>query len=515
MSLKTVTISSILDGISATQYQGSKGSYDSAIAVDPDFPIGSNIKTSGALVPIAYEKFSAGSITAVPVNIVTNPKNALMYIQLSNGRIVSYDSALGTETVVSSTPDAGDGMCYYNNYLYYAKGAEVYRYGPLDGSPSETAWWVGAIGKTAPSTSTLGSIRGVSIPRHTMYSHSDGSMYFCDYANGQGIINRIITKKVTNEGDTDNGSSYNALDFPFGFRPVAIGNYGLDLAILAVQTTNTTLNQGKACLFLWDTTNTVTFYKQIILPDPLGTALINCNGELFAWTGNYSNGVRLSRYIGGDAMSTEIYQEEGNPPFQGAVDTLGDKIVWGGWTTYPASSASVFSFRSKRSGLPNSLTNIAKTTSTGTTQNVTAVKYVLQDGNIKPKMVIGWRDDSTQGLDKYSTTNTFASVWRSKLTTVGNTFQIKEIRIPLGASVVSNMTLTPKVYIDDLSSSVTLTAINSTNYSGKRHVRYKSPALIQCKGENNFILELNWTGTVSLPVTLPIVIVLDIFADEN
>ena len=189
MSIRTVTIDSILDGISDTQYQGRKGSFDSSIAIDPDFPV-NTIRTSGVLVPIAYEKFSSTNITNAPINITTNPKNSLIYVQLADGKIIQYDSSLASEAITSSTPDAGDGMAYYNNYLYYAKGSEVYRYGPLDGSPSETAWWVGSLGKTAPSTSTLGSIQGVNVPRHTMFPHSDGSLYFCDYTNGQGKIGR-------------------------------------------------------------------------------------------------------------------------------------------------------------------------------------------------------------------------------------------------------------------------------------------------------------------------------------
>jgi hypothetical protein len=214
-------------------------------------------------------------------------------------------------------------------------------------------------------------------------------------------------------------------------------------------------------------------------------------------------------------MSTVIYQEEGTPPFQGAVDTLGDKVVWGSWTTYPTDTASVFSFRSKRSGLPDSLTNVAKSTSAGTNKNVTALRYVQQDGNIKPKVVIGWGDDSDHGLDQYSSSGTISSVWRSKLFSVGNTFQIREIRLPLGGAVAANMTITPKVLLDDLSSTVTLSAIDNTNYSGKRYVRYKSPALIACKGDNNFMLELDFSGIAVLPVTFPISIVIDVFTDEK
>ena len=37
--------------------------------------------------------------------------------------------------------------------------------------------------------------------------------------------NYVKTSKTTDEGDTDNGSTYNALDLPFGYMPMDIASW--------------------------------------------------------------------------------------------------------------------------------------------------------------------------------------------------------------------------------------------------------------------------------------------------
>ena len=69
--------------------------------------------------------------------------------------------------------------------------------------------------------------------------------------------------------------------------------------------------------------------------------------------------------------------------------------------------------------------------------------------------------------------------------------------------------------MDDASDSVTLATINNTNYSGKRKVLYKASELTSAKGENNFYIEIKWTGTTSMPVLLPIEMEVDVKDDEE
>lgn len=147
---------------------------------------------------------------------------------------------------------------------------------------------------------------------------------------------------------------------------------------------------------------------------------------------------------------------------------------------------------------------------------VFSAKYVQQTSNIAPRLIIGFGDASAKGLDKLSTSATYASVFRTEMVNVGKKFEIEEIRIPLGAAVIADMSIVPKILFDDLSSSVTLTTINNTNFSkSERKVIFKNPELKTARGENNFLLELTFGGTVALPVILPIEVVISTFDDEK
>ena len=520
MPKTTIEIKSVLAGIAPTQYVSADSQYNSSIAIDPDYPIGSGIKTSGAIHPTVYEKFSGTNISGYPKWILNTTKTTLTYVYASDGKFVSYDSSLANEALIGTpTSGAGNGAAYYNNYIYLATPTDVSRYGPLNGTAALTdnVWTGATLGTlTALTNTTYPSLRGVALPNHAMHVHGDNSLYMCDFINGQGLIHRIHTKKVTAEGDTNDTtvpSAYNVLDLPFGFYPTAIESYGTDLAILAIQTTDTGIYQGKSALFFWDCASD-SFYRQLMLPDPLATALFYHNGLLHIWSGNANNGVRLSAYLGGETLRQVIFLEEGTPPLAGAVDVMSNRVVFGGWTTLPAATACVWAYGSKNELLPKGYHNIVRSTSAGANGSVTAVKYVQQASSITPRLVVGWGDDSAKGIDKLSTTGTYAAVFRSEVFNIGQPFSIQKIRIPLGKTVAANMTVTPKIYLDDdVSTGTALNAINTTNFSGKKNAVYKGSDLKALGGQHNIMLEILFTGTVSLPVIMPIKIELDLLED--
>lgn len=379
--------------------------------------------------------------------------------------------------------------------------------------------WTGATlgSQTALTNTTYPSLRGVAMPNHVGFAHGDGSYYFCDFKNGTGMLHRINTYQVTNEGDT-NGTTvptiYNALDFPFGFYPTWVTNLGTSLMIGGIYTVDTTTNQGKSAFFLWDPTDTVSFYLgPVYLPDPLTTAGLNFGGTVHIWSGNASNGVRLQTYQGGPVTQDVVYQEEGLPPLAGAVDALGNRVVWGGFTTNPAVGGAVWAWGSKDSRLGKGLHHICKTSDATGSPFVTALRYIQQASNVSPKVVPAWTTGSTYGIDKYSSSATLASIIRFMFN-VGQKFEIKSIRVPLAGAVDSNTTITPTVYLDDLSSSTVLDAINNTNYSAERKVMYSGAQLKNTTAKNNIVLEFAWTGTTPLPVGLPIKTMVKVFEDE-
>jgi len=596
MATKTIKINSILKGHSVAQYFGEEGSFNTSVAIDPDLPIiSTGVRTSGYAVPVGYAVFSGTIFNAPALRIINNPKNTLTYAVLTNGRLISYTSALGSETLIASTftvtiaspavftltahglsanntvyfsttgalptgltagttyyvisagltadafrvstTEGGAAVntsgtqsgthsitmtCtwaeYYNNYIYLFTGTNISRYGPLNNSPALThGFWITTLALTALTNTTYPSLRGVTMPNHVAYVHGDQSMYFLDFIDGRGLVHRINTRKVTDEGDTNGTtvpSAYNVLDFPFGFYPTAVKSYGTSLMILGIYTVDTTVNQGPSAFILWDPTDTTSFYLgPVYLSDPLATALLNVGGIMYLWTGNSVNGVRLSRYLGGTFTKDVVYQEEGMPPLAGAVDALGNRIVWGGFSTSPAAGGIVYAYGSKDPRLPVGLHNVVKTSNAADSPYVSALKYVQQNSNITPKVVAAWTTGVNYGADQYSTTATLAANIRF-MVVVGQKFSITKIIIPFAGAVNSTTTITPTVYFDDLSSNSAPAVINNTNYPSKRKVIYKGIELKDYIGLQNFTIELVWTNTNPLPVAFPITIVLDIKEDE-
>jgi hypothetical protein len=530
MALIPIRFDSIFGGHTQYQYGARPGQYLKGVGIDPDLPISDAVGdrlTSGAIRPSAYAKFSGANIDSNVIAIITTPKTSLIYAVTAGGKIISYTSAFGSETLVGTvTGSNAEGAFYYNNYIYItgtgASKNDISRYGPLDNSPAITnAWWSG-LSLTALTNNTYPSLRGGgTIPQHWGHVHTDNFAYFCDFKNGQGFISAIKTSKTTDEGDTNNGSAYNVLDLPFGYYPVDIESYGTDLAIAAFQTTNGTITQGKAAIFLWDTVSG-SFYEQVPLLDPLVTALLNNNGRLTVFSGSIStgtdvsNGYRISVVTGPQSVQETFYSNEGHTPIQGAVASIGNKLMWGTFqqvnTTTPASPtyyASVMALGSKDASIPSGLHGIVKTTATATAADglVTAIANVQNSSFSYPKLAVGWRDSTSFGIDSQSTTYGTSLLQFPKVV-VGRPFVVKQVRMNLGTAVAANMTITPTVFLDDFSSSSTtgLTVINSTNYaSSQRHILMYP----DINGDHDFTLQLVSSGTALLPILLPVEVLIE------
>lgn len=511
----TVKIDNILGGQGPSLFFNGPSEFDTSIGIDPDMPISDSVvRISGMLRPTAMAKFSSTNVTGYPLHFLTSPKNALIYAYMSDGKITSYTNALSSETLVGTpTSGAGNGAGYYDNYHYFLTPTDVSRYGPLNGSPSlVNNYWTSTLAKTALINTSYPAINGVTIPNHPSHYHAPNhTFYFGDVVGGKGTIHFIKTTKTSVEGDTDNGSTYAKLTTtPFGYLPTCFESYGSDLVTGWVQGTDANVLQKNAVITFWDTVATSpTKTISAELPDPLVTAMRNVDGILYVWLGNTQGGTRVIKFAGGYSFQEVGFWEECYPPLAGAVDHWLNRVIFGGQTSYPEVSASVFAVGSKSATLSanNPVHNILKTTSAGANPMVTACKYVLQGNNKIRSPIVGWKDDSTQGIDKISTTYG-VSVWRSEVFRIGRPFQIKSIRIPLAVAVASNMTLIPKIFLDEQTANVALQTINATNYpnSQKNIVQSLKAPTYAVAGWHNFQLELRWSGTVLLPVSLPITI---------
>ena len=504
-----ITIDSILGGIAPSLGYAGEGQYLAGIGIDLEFPNSDSaalIKPSGWARPTAMEKFSGATMDQTPLWILTNPKSTNIYVYGAGGDLYSYDSDLDNEALVSAiATSGGNGAAYYDNYLYLARNTDVASYGPLNGSPAidVDAWTTSPLGsQTALTDTTYPSINGVEMPNHVMHRHTDDALYFCDvHSGGYGILNKIKTTKTTVEGDTNDGSTYNALDFDFGLYPTTIETYQTSLAIALIEGLNTTIRQKNAKLSFWDTTSdSFSFITEDEFPDPLITALLNVNGILYVASGSASGGCRISQYVGGYTHKTIWYNQDAYPPFQGAFKHLLDRVVFGSKTTYPEVSASVFAIGSMDGRLSNGVHNIIRATALGNNPMVTAIAYVQNSAFPKLAPIVGWKHDSSQGIDKLSTTYGVALI-RFGAFKIGERFEIYQIDIPLGAAITTNMFITPTILVDSETSSTVCRAIHPTNFIASDK---KAQIFTRVIGETDFILELRWTGTVLLPVAFPI-----------
>lgn len=538
MARLTYKIENIFSGLSPTEFFASPGQYSAGIGIDPDLPLSDaagDVLPSGAIRPSGYATFSSTILNSTPLWLLTNPKNSNLYAYLASGRVVSYDSSLaaGSETNVGTpSSGAGNGSAYYNNYLYFATGTDVSRYGPLDGAAALTdnVWTGSTLGtQTALVNTTYPSMRGAgTMPNHPMHVHINNVLYVADFVStgsdattrGRGVIHAIKTTYGSAEGDTDDNSAYNQLDLPLGYMPTDIESYGDFLVISAIQTTNGTINQGKAALFLWDTISP-SFTTVVHLADPMVTALLNNNGTLYIFSSpSTGNGYRVSVYAGGQTVKQVFFSEDGSSPLAGAVDAFGDRIFWGTYqqvpTTTPASPeyfATVMAMGSKDNRLPSGIHSIANVGANATSTDglVTAVKAVEQASFAYPRVVAGWRDGSSTALSKRSTTYG-TSIFRTPVIPVGQRFRVVSVRVPLAAAVAANMTITPKIFTDSRSSSTTsgIPVINNTNFANSEQFITFYP---DANGNHNFSAELRMSGTALSAVLLPIHIEIETLAD--
>ena len=521
----TITIDNILGGRSALGNFGKEGQFRNSLAIDPDASeTSSSARASGYLVPVPATALTNAIGSGIDDELLwmnLNPKDDDAYGYDRSGKV--YRIRTGTYAIsylnngTALTASTGNGASYYDNFQYFAKNTDICRYGRLDGARTyNQTYWTSTLsltdlgnGVTYPALK-IGTTR---YPNHPMHVHVDDKLYIGDVAaagspNGKGLIHFIKTKRVTTEGDTNDGSTYNALDLGLGIWPIAIESYGTDLAISGYEgNTDSGNTRGKrAKIYFWDTTS-ASFNKEVELPDPLCSALKNVNGVLYAFCGNPGDvGVRILRFVGGYSFEEVAYLEDSQPPFQGAVDHLLNRVLFGGFSSSMGDYGCLYAIGSKIGRITTGVFNIMRTTtpnSTGVT--VTSVLVPENTDLTNPTYYIAWRDGggtSEFGIDRNATTYG-QSRFQSEVFRLGKRFRIDEISIPTAQAIAANMTIAVAVVVDNGSTSTTVATINNTTYSGSQRQVVLRPSVI---GNHDFYLDLTWSGSSLVTVGLPITI---------
>jgi|TARA_R100000501_G_scaffold4526_1_gene9666 hypothetical protein len=516
----TIRIDSILGGFTPNIFTGRDDQFDASIGIDPDQPM-AVFTDSGVLMPTTYSDFTSANLTDDPMWLMTPPRGTeLLYAYCADGKLLSYDTSF-TEALVTTTGgtqgQGGRGGVYYNNYIYMAYGssetrqADIARWGPLDGTPAlQESWWGSTIGLTDLDNETYPTVQGSVLPNHPMHVHTDGRLYVGDFdsststaaTRGRGLIHFIETEFATDEGTADNGSTYNALDLPFGMMPVDIESYGTDLAILAIPATSgATFRGGRASIFFWDTLSDA-FYRRVDISDPGAGALLYHNGRLYIFSGSYTQGCRVSVYLGGNEIQQIAFLPYAEMAFAGGVEGLGDRIYWGSRTTYPDNAGCVFALGYKNMNIP-ALHNIISSDGA----MVTSLLRARQDSFNNTDLIVG---SNSPTIDR-RTGDPNTSKWRTKAYQVGQPFSINRVSFGVGEAIAANHTLTVRLFesLDNTAvdpggtTGVALETVNNTNFAdSERRIVLTS----DFEGVNDFQMQLAWTGTNTLPVLLPIII---------
>ena len=512
MAIIELKIDSVLGGQSPMYHGAGPGQFLASQAIDPEGSL--SRRPSGEILPITYATFSGAGPSGAPMWIANDPVDEKTYAYMSDGELISYSSTLGSETVIGSpTNGNGSGLGYMNDYLILPTTTDVSLYGPLSGAAAfVNTWWTGTAGLTALTNTTYPTIRNVQYPNHAGHLHTDGKFYFVDYNGTQGLIHKL---GVTSAGAND-GSGYNVLDLPNGVRPFDIESFGTDLAVVgSVLGTSTTARQGQSWLFLWDTTSD-SFYRQVPIPVSFISGIANVNGELRIWGGSVDFGWQMLRYTGGYSVEQLWDSHEGSPPYAGAIDVYGGRVMFGSYQTTIGGGANVLAHGSQNVRLgTDPLHNVAivANLASGTVPVISSLKFAQQAQATKYP-VVGWRTSSDYGLSKLDATAAKQSYFWGPNWKIDQNFKVREVRIPLTGAIDSTVSITPTLFYDDAAQSKQLAAINNTNYPSATTVDYKMVEIESgYTARNNLFLQLAFTGTSAIGAALPITVVIETLDD--
>ena len=115
----TITIDSVLGGVGPIGAAGGRGTFLNSLGIDPELPLSSSAKKPGGYITgEIFADFTDSNLNGTVVAIIPTPKTSVYYVVLANGRLISYNSAHGSETLIGTvTGSQAYGGFYYNNYV--------------------------------------------------------------------------------------------------------------------------------------------------------------------------------------------------------------------------------------------------------------------------------------------------------------------------------------------------------------------------------------------------------------
>ena len=327
----------------------------------------------------ALEKSSSTNVTGLPKWIVQNATT--YYAYADDGKIHSNASSWTSLRTVANS--GGQGMEIFNDYLYYTQDTQLGRYGALSGSPSFTDNYQTGLTDTS--------------------AHN--------FAPMKVFLNKLCVGHGRTISTLDDSATWvaSAITLPIGWVIKSMEVRGDFLYIGCFKGTSVT-DYEEGALFTWDGTSS-TWNSAEFINESGVNALINQNDTIYAFAGTRGN---IYQYVNGQYVKIKripnIGVGEYADVYPGAVTTFNGLLHFGtsGDTDSATLYQGVYTWGQVEKNYPYVL-NYDYPISTGNTQatniSIGAVKAVSPT-----KLYVGWKDDSTYGIDLISTSNQQSTV---------------------------------------------------------------------------------------------------------
>jgi len=376
MNKGNIIIDQFSGGWSSGSRRGIEGSFRYGLGInfreDPDY-----ITANKAAV-------KDSSTTVVDLPKWFSSYNAFVYAYGDTGKL--YKRTTGTWAVARSVSNStGQGLEVYGDYLYYRQNAQIGRMKLSDDSFTDD--WK----KSTDSVQTV-----------TDWGSIQTFLDFVAFANGRYLATW-----------NDSTFTYNKLSFPSGYFVRDLGAMS-EYLVMGVNDNETITNVKRGFVFFWDGTSS-TYNFQAEVPEAISSIQTNmdtvyifgASGTIYEYNGK-ANKVKKIPYLGG--LTAYVY-----PGGETNLKGLCHFGLAGGTST--TAYRGVYSWGKTDIGYPDSLNleyPISTATTQGTTLSIGAVKAVGSS------LYIGWKDNTTYGIDLVSTTTNQLSVIYESLITSAN-----------------------------------------------------------------------------------------------
>lgn len=329
-------------------------------------------------------KVSGSVVTGLVKWIVKGtPYDTNTYAYDANGVIYKEDSG-GTWTVLRTVSNShGQGMCVFQDYLYYVQDSQIGRYGPLDGSPSFTDNWQTGL----TNTSATG------------------------FAPVTPFYNGIVVGHGNLMGFYD-GTTWTAakLTLPPGVNIRTLAQLQEYIVLGTWRSSSGSIQDSEeGYLFFWDGSALVA-NMFVIVPEGACNAIVNVRNHLLGIMG--SAGLLYEDQL---VYQNDFEKLQTFPKLkpQNYVEVYPGAITnWRGKTYYAVANTDstdivggIYEWGSISNAYQEVL-NCPFTISTGNTGST--VKFGALAG-FGRSMYIGWQDGTSYGVDKVSTTSSYAT----------------------------------------------------------------------------------------------------------